>query len=166
MARRPTRSTRGRPETGAAASPAAGADAVDPYEADSDHEYEPLEAERASDSDVREQAERFGAVDATTFDDTGDEDVESGAPGRTATRERLQDLDDALEASEDGDPESLSMREARRNAVPPPEELDPPDELQEPLERMMDRTPMSAEDMDTESAIDATDGFGGREEAL
>lgn len=42
----------------------------------------------------------------------------------------------------------------------------PPDELQEPLERMMDRTPVSAEDMDTESTIDASDGFGGREEAL
>ncbi|HXK33682.1 MAG TPA: hypothetical protein VNM91_06710 [Dehalococcoidia bacterium] len=163
--RRSTRTTHEQPETDSAETPAADAYAADPYEADSDHEYEPLEAERASEDDVIEQAQRFGAVDATTFDDTGDEDVESGAPGRTATRERLEDLNDALEASEDGDPESLSMREARRNAVPPPEELDPPDELQEPLDRMMDRTPVSAEDMDTESAIDATDGFGGREEA-
>lgn len=164
--RRSTRATRERPETDSAEPRAADAYAGDPYEADSDHEYEPLEAERASDSDVREQAERFGAVDATAFDDTGDEDVESGAPGRTATGERLGDLNDALEASQDADPESLSMREARRNAVPPPEELDTPDELQEPLDRMMDRTPVSAEDMDTESAIDATAGFGGREEAL
>lgn len=133
-------------------------DAIDPYDADSDHEYAPLEAERATEEDVIKQALEFEDVDATLFPDTGDENVETAAPGRAVIRERLEDLDEALDESEDGDPESLSMREARRNST------EPPDELQEPLERMMDRTPLRPEDLDTESMIDATDGFGGREE--
>lgn len=138
----------------------------DPYERDSDHEYSSLEADAADDdAGAVQQAQRFDAIDATEFPDTADEDVESMAPGRTETRQRLDAINQRLDDSVDRDPESISMNEARRTRARTPDELDPQDELQQPLDRMMDRTPMTTDDLDTEAVMDTMDDVGDREEA-
>lgn len=118
-----------------------------PYERDSDHEYAALEADRGDDAKIDQQAIEFASVDANLISSTGDEDAESMAPSRGETRRRLQDLDDALDESIDRDPEVLAEADARRNATRP-------DEVQPFLDDMMNKTPLTADQLDTEALMD------------
>jgi hypothetical protein len=128
---------------------------TDPYERDSDHEYAALEADRARERTVRRDAERFDTLDMEhTL--AGDDDVELAAPSASETRRGLEALGRALDGSVDRDPEALAIEHARRAALD--RDLDegsgPEDELQARLDRMMDRTPLSADDLDTEAIMD------------
>jgi hypothetical protein len=121
----------------------------DPYAADSDHEYEPLETDAADDDDVRAQADEFEDVDQTRVFQ-GDDDVELAAPPPAADRERIEDLEDRLSEVTFRDPEAIASDDARRHAVEP-------DAIEKPLERMMDRTPFTADELEMEALLDASD---------
>jgi hypothetical protein len=120
---------------------------VDPYERDSDHDYEALEADRAREKTVRRDADRFSSIDQHALD-RGDEEVEVAAPTPAETDDRLDEIDHVLENSVDRDPESIAAAAARRHALEQ-------DELQEPLERMMDRTTeLGPDELDTEAIVE------------
>jgi hypothetical protein len=121
----------------------------DPYEADSDHEYESLETDATDEDDVRAQAEEFEDVDQTRVFQ-GDDDVELAAPPPVEDRERIQDLEDRLDDVSFRDPEAIAADDARRHAIHP-------DALQAPLDRMMDRTPFDTDDLEMEALLDADD---------
>jgi hypothetical protein len=120
---------------------------VDPYERDSDHEYEALEAEQAREKTVRRDADRFSGIDQNALD-RGDEKIEVAAPTPAETDDRLDEIDQVLENSADRDPESISSAAARRHALEP-------DELQKPLERMMEHTTeLGPDELDTEAILE------------
>jgi hypothetical protein len=121
----------------------------DPYAADSDDEYQALETDAADNDDVRQQAEEFADVDQTRLFQ-GDDDVELAAPPPVQDRERIQDLEDRLDEVSFRDPEAIASDDARRWAIHP-------DALEKPLERMMDRTPLEADDLEMEALLDAAD---------
>lgn len=123
------------------------ANGVDPYARDSDHEYSALEADRGDDAKIDAQAVEFASADANLMN--GDaSDAGSMVPSLEETRERLDDLDDALDESVDTDPEVLAARDARRNATMP-------DEVRTLLDEMMDKTPLTADELDTEALEDS-----------
>lgn len=121
----------------------------DPYDVDSDHEYEALEADAAEDDDVRAQADEFADIDMTRVL-AGDDDVELAAPPSAEDRARLAGLEGRLDEVTFRDPESIAADDARRHAVHP-------DALEAPLERMMDRTPLTADELEMEELLDAAD---------
>ncbi len=123
-------------------------------EREADEASTALEADRGDAATIQEQAEEFASIDVKEIN-RGDEHVESGSPIRAETVAELDEVDTVVRMSIDRDPEAAASAEARRHENDDEEAQGPEDELQAPLERMMDlTTELSPDDLDGE-AMDA-----------
>lgn len=120
----------------------------DPDEADSDHEYEPLEVDRADESRIRAEAGAFDDVDPLDVEEGGD-GPEQMFPSRDETRVQEDELQGMLEESVNRDPEALAMDMARRHDPDARKDFTP-----EAWQRLDRSTELRPDDLDTEDLSD------------
>src|SRR4051812_8288178 len=96
----------------------------DPYERDSDREYAALEADRAAERTVQQEAKRFDDVDMTIIG-SGDDQPEDMYPMTAEIARREEELMEMLDESVNRDPEALAADQARRHSDDPEGDLSP-----------------------------------------
>lgn len=123
-------------------------EAADPYDADSDKEYAPLEADRIPAPPAGGESPRDiidEAVDANLFSEDNSDDPEDAYPSRNATGQQETQLREMLRESINRDPETLAAELARRRSA------DPESMLTREARTALDRAPEMPDDtFDTE----------------